>query len=144
MKKQIFTAMTMLALLINVVVTAQAQSGDRMRANIPFDFIVKDKHLPAGEYTVERVRFGASEVMKIQSLDGQVSAMAQAYMAGSGKYQKDGKLVFYGYGDQRVLAHVWTAGDQEKYTLKFRADDELIKSTAASTRQTITVAAQRH
>ncbi len=135
--------MTMLTLLINVVATAQAQSGDRMRATIPFDFIVKDKRLPAGEYTIERVRFGASEVMKIQSLDGQVNAMAQTYLASMGKYQKDGKLVFYGYGDQYVLAHVWAAGDQEKYTLKFRADNELVKSTATSTRQTINIAAHR-
>lgn len=143
MKKQIFTAMTMLALLINVVATAQAQSGARMRATIPFDFIVKGKHLPAGQYTIERVRIGASEVMKIQSTDGRVNAMAQTYLAECGEYQKDGKLVFYGHGDHYVLAQVWTAGVQEKFALKFRADDELVKSTATLTQQTITITAHR-
>jgi hypothetical protein len=53
MKKQALKTFTMLNLLMLTAVSVAAQS-ERIRViNISFSFIVGDKTLPAGEYTVE-------------------------------------------------------------------------------------------
>ena len=42
-------------LLVNLTASAQGQSlSHRVKANIPFDFTVGEKQLPAGEYSVAR------------------------------------------------------------------------------------------
>jgi len=57
MKKEIYAAAMMLMLIGILAVTAEAQSvnGVSIRANIPFEFSVGDKLLPAGEYRIQQV-----------------------------------------------------------------------------------------
>ncbi|HEV8422152.1 MAG TPA: hypothetical protein VGQ40_02315 [Chthoniobacterales bacterium] len=67
MKKQIYPAATMLMLIGILAVTAKAQSvnGVSIRANIPFEFSVGDKLLPAGEYRIQQVN-PSSDVAMLQ------------------------------------------------------------------------------
>ena len=61
MRKQLLKALTTISFLIAIAIvpvpSAHAQSlVYRVRANIPFDFIVDDKTFPAGEYFISRTR----------------------------------------------------------------------------------------
>jgi hypothetical protein len=61
MRKQLLKALATISFLIAVAIvpvrSAQAQTlAYRVRANIPFDFIVADKTFPAGEYYIYRTR----------------------------------------------------------------------------------------
>jgi len=61
MKKQVSKTLTPIAALaviatVTAVSSAQGQPlANSIRANIPFDFIVADKKLPAGDYWIHRV-----------------------------------------------------------------------------------------
>ena len=57
MKKQAYTMIAMIVLVGSMAVAAQAQTSGHARliANIPFQFKVGNKTLPAGEYTVAQV-----------------------------------------------------------------------------------------
>ena len=73
MKKQAFRIFTTLSLVgLLAVASVYGQSVGSIRANIPFNFVVKDTTLPAGEYTVEPIR---EAQLLIRSADSRACAM---------------------------------------------------------------------
>jgi hypothetical protein len=110
MKKQILKGVSILTLLVAVAsVTAVATANglsDTLRANVPFEFIVGDKTMAAGEYRVTRI---GQTAMTIAGRED--TAIRLSNPIESSKVQEQGKLVFHRYGENYFLAEVWTAGD---------------------------------
>jgi hypothetical protein len=124
MARQMVKGLTMLALLLTLalaatVVTAEGQQ--RIRANVPFEFIVGDKTLPAGEYAV-RAMGAASDVLAIQGTRANHNAIrltnptVRADMSTS--------LVFHRYGNKVFLAQVWE-GENGRQLLKSRQERDI-------------------
>jgi hypothetical protein len=112
MKKQAIRSFTILSLLLLMsAVAVRAQSQRTKVTNIPFSFIVGDKTLPAGEYTIEPNRRDYDKVWLVQSGDGHASALFSTIPTRSFETQENSKLVFRKYGDQYFLSQIWTAGD---------------------------------
>jgi hypothetical protein len=112
MKKQTLRKFTVLSfLLMLAAVTVSAQS-ERIRViNIPFSFIVGEKTLPAGEYTVEPNRKDSDNVWLVQSKEGHASALFSTNTVRASETQEEAKLVFHRYGGQYFLSQIWTQGD---------------------------------
>ncbi|MEP6741788.1 MAG: hypothetical protein ABJB61_04760 [bacterium] len=112
MKRQAFGTLAMLSLLIVMTaVSVRAQSERSKVTNISFSFIVGQKTLPAGEYTVEPNRRDSDNVWLVQSSDGRVSALFTTMPVRASETPEKAKLVFHKYGDQYFLSQIWTAGD---------------------------------
>lgn len=116
MKKQNFMTFTklgcaVLMTLAAAVASASAQSFTAIRANIPFDFTVGGKTLPAGNYTVQRGNSSSAETLLIRSVDGKAGAfgLTNAVQARTPSVQT--KLIFHRYGNTYFLSEVWTDGD---------------------------------
>src|SRR5882762_3123573 len=78
MKKELLKGLTMLMVVVSLavataVVSAHAQSS-KIVADIPFEFSVGFKTMPAGEYSAE-VLTGASNALMIRSADGRLNAV---------------------------------------------------------------------
>ena len=99
-------------LLFASVAPAQAQSlGNRIRANIPFDFNISEKKLPAGEYSVGRAAIGADDlVVSVNDLEGRSKAIRLSNAVVRTHPDQKALLVFHRYGDQYFLFRVWPAG----------------------------------
>src|SRR3984893_3627133 len=113
MKKQAYTMIAMIVLLGSMAVAAQAQSSGRTQliANIPFDFSVGNKTLPAGEYTVAQVNPASDHaVLQLRSRDGRAAAMVQMTSV-IGKARESSKLSFNRYGEHYFFAQAWVDGD---------------------------------
>ena len=113
MKKQAYTMIAMIVLVGSMAAAAKAQTSGRTKliANIPFEFNVGNKTLPAGEYTVAQINPASDHaVLQLRSRGGSASAMAQM---GSviGKAQESAKLIFNRYGNQYFFAQAWVDGD---------------------------------
>jgi hypothetical protein len=113
MKKQAYTMIAMIVLVGSMAVAAKAQTSGRTQliANIPFQFNVGNKTLPAGEYTVAQVNPASDHaVLQLRSKNGRASAIVQM---GSviGKAQESAKLIFNRYGNQYFFAQAWVDGD---------------------------------
>src|SRR5437867_6267784 len=107
MKKQLVNVLTKIGFLsamalVTAVGSAQGQSlVYKLRANIPFDFVVADKKLPAGEYSIGRVTQDAGDsFLLISSVDGRASAIRSTIPVETQAPKDDGTLVFHRYGDQ--------------------------------------------
>lgn len=141
MKKEFLRAITMLALIVTLalataVVSAngQATSG-KVVANVPFEFSVGYKAMPAGEYSVQPI--ASANGLLIQSADGKASALRLSDATERIKDKSHARLVFHRYGDRYFLAEVWNGvdntGRQLTKSQEERAiQDELAKIASAS------------
>jgi hypothetical protein len=77
----------------------------KITANIPFEFHVGTRTLPAGEYVIEREQMSDVEYLRSADTGAKVAAIL-----GSPAVESSGRarLVFRDYGDSKYLAYIWT------------------------------------
>jgi hypothetical protein len=116
-----------LSLALTLTLSGHANSS-RIQVDIPFDFIVGQTTLPAGEYTVERIN-AIQSALQIRNTENNASAVMVTYYGESSKTsQARSKLVFNRYGNTYFLSQVWEPGSTTARMLsKSRAERELIK-----------------
>jgi len=115
--------------LLLAVSAAQAQEP-RLKANIPFDFVVGDRVLPAGEYQVSAM--GASG-QAIAILSEKATAFMVTSACVSSGPSKSSKLVFHAMGGRYFLSQVWTEGySQGRQLRESKAQIELAKNGTTS------------
>ena len=90
---------------------AQAQSVEKMVINIPFDFSVRDRNFPAGEYIVKRASPNGTS-LQLETQDRRTAIFILPHGTLQDKAKEDrGKLVFNKYADLYFLSEVWMTGD---------------------------------
>ncbi|MGI8735496.1 MAG: hypothetical protein ACR2LM_19600 [Pyrinomonadaceae bacterium] len=127
MRKEIVKGFTMVLLVISLalvtaVASAQGQSANRVVSTIPFDFVVGDKTLPAGEYSVRGMTRGGEAIL-ISERDAKASIIQMSKVLTSNRNNTRARLVFHRYGQHYFLAEVWSGGDQTGRQL-FRSRQE--------------------
>ncbi len=148
MKKQAYTMIAMIVLVGSMGMAAKAQTGGRIAliANIPFQFSIGNKSLPAGEYTVRSISDDSSNVvLRMQSRDGKQSMMLQMSTV-EGRAKESAKLIFNRYGDHYFLAQAWVDGQKTgleapKSRAERAAEREFAEITMAT--KSVTVTARR-
>lgn len=142
MRKQLLKTLATISFLIAVAIvpvrSAHGQSlAYRVKANIPFDFIVADKTLPAGEYFVSRTRqYSGDDVLTISTVDGRALAVRLTVGVQSLTPKKQGVLVFHRYGNQHFLSQVWPRGSSMgRSLLRSRTERELERDAKNIARQ---------
>jgi hypothetical protein len=146
MKKRVLSVVTMMSLLAALAVAGQASIVGTITVNIPFDFMVGEKKLPAGQYTIDRTNI--RECLLISRIDRRANVLANTYPGRTSRKPSRVKLVFNRYGEQYFLSQVWGEGHTVAMQLsKSRAERELAKkwkhlARNADEPETVTVMAQ--
>ena len=147
MKRQAFVILTSLSLLAMMTATSvYSQSGTRLKVNIPFEFSVREKIFPPGEYTL---RYRAEGFLLIQSVDNRAYQVIRTFPTQAGTRRDQSSLVFNRYGEQYFLSTIWTAQRSIGLTVrKPDAEQALIRARRslaerASERQTVSIVAHR-
>ena len=91
--------------------TMFAQNGI-LKADIPFDFVVADRTLPAGTYEVQ-CNPNQSPLVKLQGVDVEAGLFAMTSPTQSTALNREGKLIFNRYGNSYFLSQVWRAGSNQ-------------------------------
>jgi hypothetical protein len=133
MKKQFFgVAITCCLLVLTIATSARSQlPGSTEHATIPFDFIVRGKTLPAGEYTIRRI--GESpEGLMIADRSNRDHAMFVTEPVEALRIPNKGRLVFHRYGDSYFLYEVWTGGESTGRELAPSRAERQLRSESAS------------
>jgi hypothetical protein len=120
MKKQALRAVTMLvsiiALAFMTALVSSAQSrSQQLKAHIPFDFVVGDKTLPAGEYVVGTITSNSDDAIVVRRRDGKQSAMRLTSSVQATMRNTRGKLTFYRGDEDKIyyLKDIWKSGAAE-------------------------------
>ena len=104
------TGVLIAVLVVLSAASGRAQGGSSFRVTVPFDFIVSDKTLPAGDYLVARSSQSSSEGLRIRAKDGRGGSYFQTKAIQIAESQKQTKVVFTRYGNQYFLSQVWISG----------------------------------
>lgn len=141
MRKQALRAVTMLvsiiALAFATAVATNAQSSAKgLKANIPFDFVVGDKTLAAGDYSVRQITANADGIL-VRSNDGSHNAIRLSKTLNAGAPKRKTTLIFLRYGNTLYLSQVWMAGSREgremvKSKSERAAERELARNASAN------------
>lgn len=110
--KAFATAGFLIATVVGFTGHAQGQSlADPVRVRIPFDFIVADKTLAAGEYYFKRAQpYSGDGMVYVASRDGKTRLIRLSNAVETRDPKSRVTLVFHRYGNQTFLAQVWPAG----------------------------------
>ena len=108
MKKQILTFAGVLSLLF-AAGSAYAQVV-HVKGNIPFEFKVVDKTLPAGQYSLISSELN-SHTVRVVNENGATVALIAANDVALPRAAEDTVLVFHRYGDRYFLAGLRTNGE---------------------------------
>jgi hypothetical protein len=148
MKKQVLKAATMfvgiIALAFISALAVSAQNPRNLVVNIPFDFTVKGKTLPAGEYIVSRTSTVDEMSLTMKRSDGEATAIVLTKPISSEEIQSESRLVFHRYGERYFLSQVWTSGDalgRELYKTRQEQSLEIELAKNNSRSETITLVA---
>jgi hypothetical protein len=125
-------------LMAAMVAAGAVQAQSQFKADIPFQFVVGHKTLPAGRYTVDPSI--SSKLVVIQSADHRQASRVLALDAIAKDYQQDSKLVFHRYGDRYFLAGVWTRGAKSGWTIQATRQEQELAAQGRIKKNQTTVA----
>lgn len=119
------------------------EPGTRIRASIPFDFVVRGKTMPAGEYDVTRVMDEPITLLLRNVHDKHDEIVFNTDSVEARSIPSRGELIFNRYGDTYFLSEVFTAGEQTGEELNASHKEREMKRDMASNQvgpETVTVA----
>jgi hypothetical protein len=136
MKKELFKGSAMLMVMVmlalaTAVASAKTQPDSQVVADIPFEFSVGYKTMPAGEYSVKTVTSAGSALM-IQSADRKMVALRLSNETERSKNKTQARLVFHRYGERYFLAEVWNGIDKTGRELLRSQEESAIQREFAS------------
>ena len=94
--------------LLLVVSAANAQSA-RVKANIPFDFVVGNQLMSAGSYLVTPLANCTG--ITVRNTDAPEAAMVLTHSAQKLDASDKTVLIFHRMGDEYFLSEIWTEGE---------------------------------
>jgi len=100
--------------LVFSALPSHADDSDRVNVTIPFDFVVGDKQLKAGDYVVESVLDGRALKLRTKGGEVQQIALTAPITNQTGNHER---LLFHHDGDQYFLSQVWFWGDEDGHEL---------------------------
>ena len=149
MKKQLLKGGVMLvsivALAFLTALVSNAQSRSRQAGgNVPFDFVVGEKTLAAGSYSVGTISITSADAVLVRSRDGRQKAIRLTNSVSDSANTRRARLVFHRYGNTYYLTQVWAAGANQGRELSKskmeRAEMELAKNSSGP--EVVTIVAE--
>jgi len=134
MNKKVFSVIaTCCFLALGAASTAHAQMpGTALRAMIPFDFSVRGRTLPAGEYEIRRIT-DAPDGLLISGMTNHDHEIFETKPVDARRISSKAEIVFHRYGDSYFLSEVFAGGEQTGRELpESRQERSLKREMAAS------------
>jgi hypothetical protein len=138
MKKHFLRVLAKLSFLGVIALVASSVQGqslsNRFRVDIPFDFAVGSRTLPAGTYFIGRALDRSDDtVIQISRVDNSSNSMRLTSPVTMAAPIDKPTLVFHRYGDQYFLSQVWPAGAMTgRQVFKSSSEREIERNLAAN------------
>ncbi len=126
MKKQ--ALMILGLLLLAGLAPVYAQSSANARFSIPFEFVVGNVTLPAGDYIVEYS--ARTTMLAITNAKGSPTVFALTKNLSAKAAPTQSKLLFNRYGAKNFLSQLWAANDNTGYRVPKTAYEREVMAMA--------------
>jgi len=105
---------TVIALTISFSSVVGHAQDDRIKTSIPFDFIVGNTKLKAGDYVIQSL---PNKALLFRSEDGKVQQIAFTVAIEPPRTENHERLLFRHEGDRYFLSQVWLSGGENGHEL---------------------------
>lgn len=117
MKRKALRVLMILSVVATMVPDSVNAQSLNFSLDVPYAFIVGDKELPAGRYTIHRSPLGLEDVLGIESADRKISQdFRMKIFLSKESATENKKLIFAKYGDQYFLSQIWAISPLGKST----------------------------
>lgn len=124
-------------MLLSGLMAAQSLTSSHIVAQVPFDFMVNNKIIPAGECTVQSADMDA-RVLTIRNVAAKKGLFAPSSHGEENKSADSTVLVFKRYGNLYFLSEIRLEGSNRTYKLsESRAEAELRAQNVPASEQTL-------
>jgi len=132
MKKEIvWMPLILIAMFASASVSTRAQTAYGVRADVPFDFIVGDKTIPAGHITAHGVTADMAGPLAISNLDQGELVLRAGRPVLATDTSDQCKLVFHRFGNRYYLAQIWIPGYKAWEVVKSKEERSLERELRA-------------
>jgi hypothetical protein len=123
--------------VLSGMAAAQLNSGSRLVTQVPFEFVVADRIIPAGECVVQVATMDGRTLM-IRNADAKVSLFSTSSLTVGKQGASDYALVFKQYGDRHFLSGIKLRDSKITYRLpESKVEAELRVQNVSATEETL-------
>lgn len=121
-KKMLAVTLVMLPMLA----VAQLSSDQKLITNVPFEFTVGNKVVPAGQWTTRRISRNENMLL-FSNLNANIAVASSSLPGESKMTPAKCSLIFHKYGDSYFLVAIKIEGDRANYRFpESKAEAELL------------------
>ena len=125
MKNNATRLMVAMMLVLGAALPVWAQSSGPMKVTVPFDFVVENSRLHAGDYTIQRASNG---ILRIRGNDSRSASTFLAIPKQGNVTPEKAHFIFHRYGSDYFLATIWTPGQETGWeVLQGKLESELAR-----------------
>lgn len=135
LKSLTIPVVTLLVVFTTSVLSAKAQTSQRLYAQIPFDFVVGNETLSAGRYSISSTMQDGSALL-IQGVKAKAAAIRLTDQIQTRSNKSNARLVFHRYGQTYFLAEVWQSGNSTGRVLRASKAERALQRERALIAQT--------
>lgn len=134
--------LVLMILAVSVCASAQMPASDRVVAQVPFTFVVANRVVPYGQFTVQRTGPMAN-VFAVSNPEANISfvvtATAKRGIETAGEYS----LIFHRYGNRYFLTALKIAGSDTVYSIaQSRYEEELLAQNMPAAEEVLLASAR--
>ena len=129
MKRNFFRGLMVSLFAVGLAAAAHAQEPDRLVVNIPYDFVVNGKTLPAGKYDVKRNSESNLRILSISSFENHVYTVTLSEDVRDSREFRPG-VTLIRTGERSVLTKVQTG--EHVFTIPVSRADSQAATTSRS------------
>jgi len=125
MRRRIANRLIILVCL-SVILTgaARAQSAHSFEVEIPFQFILEDRTLPAGKYLVGRIDPAKPNVLMLKNADARIVRLMLTQRVESESPSAVSTLIFMRRQEKLYLFQIWTGGAKDGRQIPLLIEEE--------------------
>ena len=143
MRKQALQIVFTVSLFGLLCAGARAQTANNvMKFHVPFEFVVGERTMPAGDYLVSFVSPQSSPTaLLIKSGDGRASRIIQMTPVEARRARRAATLVFNRYGTQHFLSQFWTPAERAGLKVRRSRSERTVEVARSGERATVEIGA---
>jgi hypothetical protein len=129
-------------MMLSGLMAAQSLMSSKVVAQVPFEYVVNNKIMPAGESVIKASGMD-SQILAVSNFDAKRAALVQSGRTESKDASEKSVLVFKRYGELYFLSSIRIAGSNWTYTLPESKAEMELSSQNVTSDQTVLLAAVR-
>jgi hypothetical protein len=113
-------------MMLPMLAVAQLPSNQKLITNVPFEFTIGNKVVPAGQWTTQQASRNDVKLLLLRNVNAKIAVTSSSLPGESKRAPANSSLTFHRYGRSYFLVAINVEGDRANYKIpESKAEAEL-------------------